>query len=112
MNVLNSIFEKEYILSNEHGNFHPLYTFDNYVFNEDEQDYEYIGLVIQKTAQEVYNEWLENKDKPIIQEPTLADKISVLENENKLLKAQVEATTSNQEFLENCLMEMANIVYA
>ncbi len=34
------------------------------------------------------------------------------EEEKKLLKAQVEANTSTQEFLESCLMEMAEVVYA
>ena len=35
-----------------------------------------------------------------------------LTEENKLLKAQLEAATQQQEFLETCVMEMAQVVYA
>lgn len=43
---------------------------------------------------------------------TLGDKITILEHENSLLKAQVEANATNNEFLESCIMEMAQMVYA
>ncbi|MGL5329085.1 MAG: hypothetical protein ACRDD7_07445 [Peptostreptococcaceae bacterium] len=55
----------------------PIYSYDDFIFNEETQEYEYINLVIYKTAQEVYDEWLSNKDKPIEQ---LKDKISILED--------------------------------
>lgn len=32
--------------------------------------------------------------------------------ENKLLKAQVEALTTNQTFLEDCLIEVGQVIYA
>lgn len=35
-----------------------------------------------------------------------------LSEENKLLKAQVQATNSYMDFLEECIVEMAGIVYA
>lgn len=49
--------------------------------------------------------WFILLDKP---EPTLAE----LQQENKLLKAQVQALNENQEFLENCLVEVGQIIYA
>lgn len=41
-------------------------------------------------------------------EQRLAEK----DQENKMLKAQVEANASSYEFLESCIMEMAEKVYA
>lgn len=35
-----------------------------------------------------------------------------LEQENKLLKAQTNALATNQEFLENCLIEVGQVIYA
>lgn len=50
---------------------------------------------------------------------TLEERVEELEQENKLLKqenkmlyTQVEANASNNEFLESCMMEMAQVVYA
>lgn len=48
-------------------------------------------------------------------EERLADaeqKLAESEEEKKLFKAQVEATASSYEFLESCMMEMAQVVYA
>lgn len=39
------------------------------------------------------------------------DPISKLQKENVLLKAKIEANTTRQEFLEDCIAEMAQIVY-
>ena len=49
--------------------------------------------------------WFILAEKP---EPTPAE----LQQENKLLKAQVQALNTNQEFLENCLVEVGQIIYA
>lgn len=35
-----------------------------------------------------------------------------LTDENKLLKAQIEALSANQDFYEECIVEMAALVYA
>lgn len=41
-----------------------------------------------------------------------AESIKSLEQENKLLKAQLEASIQSNQMLEDCLVEMAGIVYA
>ena len=38
--------------------------------------------------------------------------IEILQKENKLLKAQVNALAEQQEFLEDCLIEIGQVVYA
>ena len=40
------------------------------------------------------------------------DDVDALKAENKLLKAQNTALSDNQSFLEDCIAEMAGIVYA
>lgn len=40
------------------------------------------------------------------------DDVDTLKAENKLLKAQNAALSDNQSFLEDCIAEMAGIVYA
>lgn len=46
----------------------------------------------------------------VIKEPV--DPVAELQQENKTLKAQVQALTESNQFLEDCLVEMAEIVYA
>lgn len=43
---------------------------------------------------------------------TISAKLVESEKENKLLKAQVSAATDQQSFYEDCIAEMAQIVYA
>lgn len=43
---------------------------------------------------------------------TVEERLEEAEQENNLLKAQVEANATNNEFLESCIMEMAQMVYA
>lgn len=45
-------------------------------------------------------------------EPSIEDRIQSLEAENTLLKAQVQAQSDSNDFLEDCIAEMATIVYA
>ena len=45
-------------------------------------------------------------------EPTVDERVKKLENENKLLKEQVSAQADQAEFYEDCIAEMAAIVYA
>ena len=45
-------------------------------------------------------------------EPTDAERILQLESEKKLLTAQVQALSDRNDFMEDCIAEMATIVYA
>ena len=44
--------------------------------------------------------------------PTLDDKVAALEAENKLLRAQMSAQSNQLDFYEDCIAEMAAVVYA
>lgn len=44
--------------------------------------------------------------------PTDAERISQLESEKKLLAAQLQALSDRNDFMEDCVAEMAAIVYA
>lgn len=44
--------------------------------------------------------------------PTVDARVAKLENENKLLKEQISAQANQAEFYEDCIAEMAEIVYA
>ena len=39
------------------------------------------------------------------------DPIATLQQENKLLKAQLKAQTDRSDFIEDCIAEMAGVVY-
>lgn len=45
-------------------------------------------------------------------QPTIDDRVTALESDNNLLKQQLKAASDQNEFLENCIAEMAGIVYA
>ena len=45
-------------------------------------------------------------------EPTVDERVKKLESENGKLKSQIQMQAQQQEFLENCLLEMGDIVYA
>lgn len=45
-------------------------------------------------------------------EPSVEDRVETLEAENTLLKAQIQAQSDSNDFLEDCIVEMATIVYA
>lgn len=45
-------------------------------------------------------------------EPTVNERMKKLETENKLLREQVSAQADQAEFYEDCIAEMAAIVYA
>ena len=78
-------------------------------------------VVLQPILNEILQVW---GDKPLDRE-TLADgtaavessltteeKVLVLQDENRLLKAQLQAAASRQDFLEDCIAEMASQVYS
>ena len=45
-------------------------------------------------------------------EPTTDERINNLETENAMLKAQITAQSDQMDFYEDCIAEMASIVYA
>lgn len=45
-------------------------------------------------------------------EPSTEDRVAALEAENKTLKAQVSAQSEQMDFYEECIAEMASVVYA
>lgn len=45
-------------------------------------------------------------------EPTTDERITNLETENAMLKAQITAQSDQMDFYEDCIAEMASIVYA
>lgn len=55
-------------------------------------------------TEEEYNELIARK--------TDAERIQDLETDNNLLKQQLKAASDQNEFLEDCIAEMAEIVYA
>lgn len=50
--------------------------------NEDGEliDYEYTDFILNKTAEEVYQQWLVDKDKPLTIEPTVEERIKSTED--------------------------------
>lgn len=44
--------------------------------------------------------------------PTVDERVTKLESENSKLKSQLQMQAQQQEFLENCLLEMGDVVYA
>ena len=44
--------------------------------------------------------------------PTIDERVTTLESENTLLKQQIQAASDQNDFLEDCVAEMAAIVYA
>ena len=44
--------------------------------------------------------------------PTIDERVTTLESENDLLKQQLKAASDQNDFLEDCIAEMAGIVYA
>ena len=46
------------------------------------------------------------------QEPTVDERVTAMEDENAMLKAQIAAQSEQMDFYEDCIAEMASIVYA
>lgn len=66
-----------------------------------------VSLGVNQTALDAYN--AEHPEVPV--EPT-PDPIEVLQEENKLLKSQVQALSDQNDFQEELIVELANVVYA
>lgn len=67
------------------------------------------GKPVECTAEEIKAQEEANKPIPT---PTPEERIKELEAENKTLAAQVDALSGQVDFQEECLVEMASIIYA
>ena len=64
------------------------------------------GKVVERTAEEI------EADKAKLPKPVIPKTNAEFEAENKLLKQQVSALADQQSFYEDCIAEMASVVYA
>ena len=65
------------------------------------------GRPVERTQEEMDADYVPPEVKP-----TDAERISQLESEKKLLTAKVQALSDRNDFMEDCIAEMATIVYA
>ena len=65
------------------------------------------GKPVERTQEEMDADYVPPEVKP-----TDEERISQLESEKKLLTAQVQALSDRNDFVEDCIAEMAAIVYA
>lgn len=65
------------------------------------------GKPVERNAQEMDADYVPPEVKP-----TDTERISKLESEKKLLTAQLRALSDRNDFMEDCIAEMATIVYA
>lgn len=65
------------------------------------------GKPVERTQEEMDADYVPPEVKP-----TDTERISQLESEKKLLTAQVQALSDRNDFMEDCIAEMAAIVYA
>lgn len=65
------------------------------------------GKAVERTQEEMDADYVPPEVKP-----TDAERISKLESEKKLLTAQLQALSDRNDFMEDCIAEMATIVYA
>lgn len=66
-----------------------------------------VSLEVNQEALDAYN--AKHPEVPV--EPT-PDPIEVLQEENKILKSQVQALSDQNDFQEELIVELANVVYA
>lgn len=88
------------LIDTEHGRFTARYNYENY----DEE----IGLVMIKTAEEVYQEWLENKDKLPITE---LDKMEVLQRQIDELKLENQKLWDTCNHLINVNLDLQDLIH-
>ena len=65
------------------------------------------GKPVERTQEEMDADYVPPEIKP-----TDAERILQLESEKKLLTAQIQALSDRNDFMEDCIAEMATIVYA
>lgn len=93
-------FGDKYALAQSHYLDKPLY--DGAVLRYKLVD----GNVVERTTEEI------EADKAKLPKPVIPKTNAELEQENKLLKAQLNAATERSDFIEDCIAEMAMQVYA
>jgi hypothetical protein len=96
---------------------------------EESTQEEYQGLLLIEAPEDIlsgdhYNsetqEWVRDSyqrdpqpdPEPEPEQPTTEERLAALEKENKTLQAQLEASIQSNQMLEDCLVEMAGVVYA
>lgn len=62
--------------------------------------------------EDAYQAYIAALPEPAEPEPTTEERVAALEAENKLLKEQVKMQSQQQTFLEDCLLEIGDVVYA
>lgn len=73
------------------------------------------GTPIASSDQVSSSLWIEITEEEynkLISQKTNAERIEDLESENTLLKQQIQAASDQNDFLADCIAEMAGIVYA
>lgn len=93
-------FGDKYALAQSHYLDKPLY--DGAVLRYKLVD----GKVVERTAEEI------EADKAKLPKPVIPKTNAELESENAKLKQQISALADQQSFYEDCIAEMAEIVYA
>ena len=62
--------------------------------------------------QEALDAYKASLPEPVDPQPTTEERVAALESENAMLKAQVSAQSDQMDFYEDCIAEMATVVYA
>lgn len=73
------------------------------------------GLLMESSTaldQAYWTEITQDEYNKLISQKTNAERLKDLEADNNLLKQQLKAASDQNEFLEDCIAEMAEIVYA
>ena len=67
------------------------------------------GKPVECTPEEIAEQEAANQPEPT---PSIPEEVEALKNENFLLKAQIQAMSDRNDFIEDCIAEMAMQVYA
>lgn len=73
------------------------------------------GLLMESSTaldQAYWTEITQDEYNKLISQKTNAERLEDLEADNSLLKQQLKAASDQNDFLEDCIAEMAGIVYA
>lgn len=67
------------------------------------------GKPVECTSEEIQEQEEANQPEPT---PSIPEEVEALKNENFMLKAQIQAMSDRNDFIEDCIAEMAMQVYA
>lgn len=95
---------RDMYLETEHGTFTPIYEYEHY----DQETDSYTGFKVIKTAEEVYSEWLDNKDRPPIVEPS---KMEVLQRQIDELKLENQKLWDTCNHLINVNLDLQDLIH-